>query len=862
MQAVLSHRHHAHCACASAPFALPSTGRKYERSRPFVLTHLFLDLNLCLEKQTVQGTAHLDFARRAPRGTSLILDARAFELEELTLHLSGTSQVLQEGETYFYDGRSLEIPLPADCEQGKLSITYRAQPRAGLYFLRPDEQVPERPLQVWSQCQDEDAQHWFPCQDKPHVKMSTEIRVSVPHSMTALSNGELLSQETPEQGPWVFHYRLEEPHPAYLVTLVVGHFEEWTEECVLPSGRSIPLRYLVPPGKLADGKRAFTGTAEMIQLFSEKTGVEYPWDRYTQVVVSDFIFGGMENTTATTMYEHILLDERAALDIESQDLVAHELAHQWFGDLVTCRDWSHAWLNEGFATFFEHLEKEARLGRDAYEQGVESDLDAYLLEASQDYQRPIVCREYEEPIDLFDRHLYQKGGLVLHMLRRQLGEDCFWRGVRQYLQTYRGQIVDTENFKRALEDSSGLSLERFFDHWVYRPGHPELKVSVSQDAQQLLIEIQQTPSHADAAVFEFEFVVDVLLKGKWQRHSRLISEKQASLVLPGAGAAEALVIDPEWTLTAPCELTAPLPLLRGSLKHAPHARGRRSAARALARHPAPPTLACLEETLLNRQEFWSVRAQAADSLRRIGGPTSQDALLRALALDEPRVRRAAAAALRDFPDLAVHQALTLCAEQDASYLVQAEAARSLGVLRAPQALTVLRALLDGSSWASVVQAHALQGLSHLEEESVLEELMAWSSYGKPLRARRAAIAALGQRGEGRRVREHLIRLLRDRDPHLRTAVYQALQSLDDERARAAISGEIEREVDGRVLRQARQTLTSLGNRKTQELKRQKEETQRLERELNELKLRLSRLEQQLEPKKKPSHKKRSREKNS
>src|SRR5690606_29415979 len=245
---------------------------------------------------------------------------------------------------YSYDGEEIVIRLPADFAEGTLQIQYRAVPRLGLYFLAPDKDVPGRPLQVWSQCQDEDGRHWFPCQDKPHVKMTYEMRVRVPQGMPALSGGELLEKSTPARGPWEFHYRLLEPTSAYLITLVVGFFDEWEESITLASGKEIPLRYLVPPGASADGKRAFHRTGEAIQLFSEKTGVDYPFDRYTQVVVADFIFGGMENTTATTMYEHILLNKTAAIDVESYDLVAHELAHQWFGDLVTCRDWSHAWL--------------------------------------------------------------------------------------------------------------------------------------------------------------------------------------------------------------------------------------------------------------------------------------------------------------------------------------------------------------------------------------------------------------------------------------------------------------------------------------------------------------------------------------
>src|SRR5208283_332536 len=205
----------------------------------------------------------------------------------------------------------------------------------------------------------------------------------------------------------------------------------------------------------------FGRTPDMVSHFSAITGVPYPWSRYSQVVVSDFIFGGMENTTATTMYEHILYDERASIDVTSDDLIAHELAHQWFGDYVTCRDWPEAWLNEGFATFMELVFREKHLGRDEYFYGLKADLDAYLGEAHGRYRRPIVCREYEAPLDLFDRHLYEKGGVVLHLLRTELGDSLFWAGIKLYLTRHAHGIVETSDLMRALEDASGRGLGRF-----------------------------------------------------------------------------------------------------------------------------------------------------------------------------------------------------------------------------------------------------------------------------------------------------------------------------------------------------------------------------------------------------------------
>lgn len=852
MQSGAFQRVHAHCACAGASFSPASTRRKYERSRPFVVTHLALELDVLFDDRAVEGQARLELERRAPRGKELVLDAVGFSLRGLSLQLEGGSErTLLEGTDYSYDGDQLSIVMPDDAQRGTLKIAYRAVPLSGLYFLAPDDKVKDRPLQVWSQCQDEDGRHWFPCLDKPHVKMTTEMRVTVPQGMTALSNGELVEQDTPKKGSrWLYHYKLDVPHPSYLMTLVIGQFDEWTENVALPSGRDVPLRYMVPVGKKADGHRAFQGTAEMIRLFSEKTGVEYPWSRYTQIVVSDFIFGGMENTTATTMYEHILFDKKAALDIESHDLVAHELAHQWFGDLVTCRDWSHAWLNEGFATFMELVEREARLGRDEYDQAVVVDLVAYLGEANHDYKRPIVSGDYEEPIDLFDRHLYQKGGLVLHMLRRRLGDECFWAGVRAYLQKHRGGIVETRDLIRELEEASGQSLERFFDQWVFRPGHPEIDVKVSYADGLLLVDVEQTQTGADVATFELAFEIAVRVGGEWQTHARLIDDRKASLVVRTNERPTGLVIDPDFRIAAPLTLNIPADLLRKTVRNGASARGRAQAADALKKRQDPDVIEALERCLLDANESWIVRATAAASLGSIGAQGAEKALVSAASTEDAKVRRAVATALGQFQSAETVETLGGLAHDDASYLVSAAAARSLGRTRVADAPTRLRPLLKRDSWADVVRAGALDGMAASGNEEFLPELFAWSEYGRPLRARRAAIAALAVLGEGKKVREHLGKLLRDRDPHLRTGILLALERLGDPKARGVIEERLAHELDGRVIRRGKKTMAALGSDRAQAIQKTREETQLLEKELGDLKTRLSRLEQSLAPAKK------------
>jgi len=831
-------RLHARCACSSlgAPFVLAGTSRKYERSRPFTVRHLFLDLVLDVPKKSVHGSATLDIERLSPKAETLVLDAVGFDIAHVELSSGRAFKSVE----YDYDGDRITISGLLGIERGKVRVTYRATPARGLYFLAPDKVVKDRPRQVWSQCQDEDARYWFPCLDKPHVKMTSELRVTVPSGWVALSNGEQRTPARKTARGKVFHFFLDRPHPAYLVTLVAGEFALVEDRPARVGKAKIPVAYYVPAKQKAAAKRSFGQTPRMIELFSERTGVPFPWSRYSQVVVSDFIFGGMENTTATTLYEHALLDERAALDVSSDDLVAHELAHQWFGDYVTCRDWSHGWLNEGFATYFEHVEREARLGRDEYDFAVAGDLEVYLAEAAGRYQRPIVCRDYQAPIDLFDRHLYQKGGLVLHLLRRELGDDVFWSGVQRYLEQHAHGIVETNDLMRALEETSGESLERFFDQWVFRPGHPELKIKIGWEDGLLSVEARQKQKGTDVATFAYPLEILVMTKGgELERHEKAVTESSATLTVRLAERPRFVVFDPEFRVVGDVKIDAPGDMLRRQLEHGPTARARWVAADALGRRDDPPSIAALVKALGAESEAWMVRSEAAKALSRVRGDLAFDGLRRAARTKHPKVRRAVAAALGRFPRPESAKLLTTLARADRSYLVTAEAARALGRTRQPGALKVLTGLVDQPSWADSRRAGALDGLASLRDEAALPIVLDRTRYGIPTRGRRAAVAALVGLSDSRKSREHLVELLDDADPHFRVGVVDALVSLGDTRARGALRVALDHELDGRVARRIREALRDLGEAGSADRKRLGDEIETLRGELAELKGRVA-----------------------
>jgi aminopeptidase N len=851
----LEHRHHARCACAGAltsragggaasarPFAFPSSPRQFERARPFRVRHLGLDLALDVSKKSVSGVATLRFERVDPEADELVLDAVGFELGAVSLDGAPADHA--------YDGAAIRVRIPRGRAGGEVAVAYEATPRKGLYFLEPDEFYPDRPRQVWTQCQEEDGRHWFPAHDKPHVKMTTELRVRVPAGWTALSNGTLVASETGEGlDANTYHFKLDVPHPSYLMTLVAGEFARLEAQA-----GDVPLAYLVPKGREEDGARTFARTPGMIELFGRLTGTPYPYRSYAQVVVSDFFFGGMENTTATTMYEHILLDERAALDITSDDLIAHELAHQWFGDFVTCRDWSEAWLNEGFATYFEHVFREHHLGRDEYEYGIHHDLDSYLGEAGGRYRRPVVCQDWDAPLDLFDRHLYEKGGLVLHMLRRELGDELFFKGVKLYLERHAFGIVETRDLLRALEEVSGRSLGRFFEQWLYKPGHPEVEVALGWERGLLSVHVRQHQSTADGvpSAFELPLVLEIAEAGSdggadvaVRREKLTVTQRSELFVLPCTVRPKFVVVDPEMRIAGEVKTKAPNDMLRAQLAQAKSARGRWLAAGALAGNDDPVTIRALTERLDDDAEFWGVRAECAAALGKIRARECFEALSRHTNVSHPKVRRAVVGALGQFRTPAAFEALRPLALRDASYLVEAEAARSLGRTRQASALDVLVGLLDRASWADVVRVGATDGLALLRDEAALPHLYARVRYGQPDRARRAAMSALPKITSDRKAREVLEDLLDDPDPLARLDAVRALGELGDPKARGALRGRVERELDARVRRRIREVVRDLGAEAKQTAQALKDELEKLSGEHADLKTRLAKLEARL-----------------
>jgi aminopeptidase N len=822
------------------PFALPGARAHYGPDRVVRVEHIDLHLRPVFATKTLHGEVTTRVRAIENGVTSLRLDAVDLAIDGVR---DAAGAALPFTATSEHVTIQLPTPLTAD-EAFAFVITYRAvNPRRGLYFI-------DEPRQAWTQSQDTDARAWLPCFDHPSEKQPTTTTIVVEPGLFALGNGALIDRTESAAGV-TFRYEQTIPHATYLLTMVAGAFST-----IEQAHARLPVAYYVEPGREADGARSFGNTPKMIDTFEAAIGVPYPYARYGQIAVADFIFGGMENTAATTQTDRTLHDERAHLDFSSDPLVAHELAHQWFGDLVTCRDWSQAWLNEGFATYFETIWMEANLGWDEYQRDVFEIVGRYLDEDGERYRRPIVCNVYRDPIELFDRHLYEKGGATLHMLRGELGWERMKRALRQYVSENATRNVETIDLVRAIEHATGRNLRGFFAQWIERGGHPEIEVRSSWDAERsaLTLEIEQKQTVDDdhpAYTFDIDAGFVATLPAAIARDAgdgpvaselrvRLHVERAHETFVIACAARPALIrVDPGayvlCAMTYALDTEAHVAVLTAD----PSIVARIRAAKALGKNASRTA----EEALgaaLQSEPFWGVAVEIAAVLGSARTTAGTAALLAAIGHPHPKVRRAVADALGTYRTPEVATAL-IGLRSDPSYFVVASALTALGKTRDPRAFETLVVALGERSWNETIANGALRGLAELADTRALEPLVARTrrEHAEPLR--RVAVGALARLATlvdvtRTAVTEALERALEDPSYLVRLSTYAACEVLEDARLLPALDRLATAELDGRLRRDATEAAIRIraAAKTPAELARLREEVDRLRDDVNRL----------------------------
>lgn len=842
------------------PFELPGAKPHYNPDRPGQVNHIFLDLSLNISNKSFQGTCTITLTPVRKGITELTLDAVNLQIESVLVDTVS--------QPYDYDTNQLTIHLlnPTEEKPINIAINYQAdQPQRGLYFVGPEEYYPHKPVQVWTQGEDEDSRFWFPCFDYPGQLATSEIRVKVSKQYLAISNGELVHTEEVGEDK-LYHWVQKQVHPSYLMTLAVGDFAEIRDQW-----HDIPVTYYVEKGREEDGRRSMGKTPRMIEFFSQKFGYRYPFPKYAQVCVDDFIFGGMENTSTTLLTDRCLIDERAAIDNRStESLVAHELAHQWFGDLVVIKHWSHAWIKEGMASYCEVLWTEQEYGKDDAAYYLLGEARSYLDEDSSRYRRPIVTHVYREAIELYDRHLYEKGACVYHMIRTVLGNELFDKAIHTFVKDNAHKTVETIDLLRAIDKATGYNLLFLFDQYVLRGGHPDYKVTYSWDGDSNLAKLTVTQTQGkDNGNDLFDLKIPVAFgyvkqkddqeKIKLKTYTLRIHEKEQTFYLPRKKKPDFVSFDVGNNFLKTVVLEYPMPELKAQLKYDADPISRIYAATAIAKKGGLEAIEALSESL-KKDTFWGVRLETAKQLAKVQLDQATTALVKGLEDENAKVRRAVVEALGDIKTLQSYEALkTFLSKGDASYYTEASVARVLGGMvcgnlkeKEEEVIELLKTVLDErSGWNEVVRSGAIGGLSQLKTSPVaVDVILEYTKPGVPQPLRLSSIRALGAISTGQApdklatILEQLETISKETFFLTQVAVASSLGQMETPKGIRILQSLADQTADGRVRRLAEEAIEkirkNLGSDKA--IKELREELDQIKQENQDLKSRLSKLE--------------------
>ena len=744
------------------PFASPETPRQTERIRAADIQHIKAELVLDAKKHEIHGTVTHTLKPLHPYLTSLTLDCGPkLKVSKVTAgpHAAACKFTTQ--------GEKLSItfdkPYGTD-DVIDLAITYSGSPRSGLRFVESDPANPEKPPAIWTQGEAEDNHHWLPCYDYPNDRVTTEMIITVARPLSVVSNGALVSTKENSDGTRTFHWKMDQPLSTYLITLTASEFVSFHDRV-----GSLPVEYYVTKNVDEATARRFMGkTPAMIRFFNEKTGQSFPYCKYAQVCLPEFT-GGMENASATSMTDEALLDPIEALERDEDGLVAHELAHQWFGDLMTCKDWSHIWLNEGFASYFDPLFTEHDKGVDDFRLRMDGELKSYLSNDRM-YRRPIVETKYNSPMDMFDRMTYAKGGCVLHMLRGLLGDEAWWKGIRTYVAKHKFQVVETDDFRKAMEEGSGKDLKWFFDQWLYKAGHPELKVRWHyEDADKTVrVKIEQTQK-TDEQTLLFRLPTTLELTeavGKSRIVPIVIDGANQEFVIPAEARPKLVQVDPNCWLIKELDFEKTSEENLFQLQHASCVICRVNAARALFKQTdsSPQIKSALaaawknEKSVTARTDLVGVISGATEGTGRrrraaFGGPNRpttvqsgdeafRHALQEAAKDPEPRVRVAAIRGLAALHHEAGAEAILRAAwaNPKEAYGARTTALQTLARWKVKDVDELLSAALKNSAGKHRLAATALELCLEQAGPKARELAAVYAPYGQPHALRSAALA--------------------------------------------------------------------------------------------------------------------------
>lgn len=518
------------------------------------LVHTKLDVRFDYTNQFLNGKEWVTLQPHFYPTDSLRLDAKGMDIKQVSL-VNGEQMIPLK---YSYDDHSLLIKLDRNYlsnEKYTIYLDYTAKPNLlkaqgsaaindakGLYFINPDERTPNKPRQIWTQGETEASSAWFPTIDRPNQKTTAEISMTVLDNYVSLSNGELSNQQKNSDGTRTDTWKMDLPHAPYLFMMAVGDFKIYQDKY-----NNIPVDYYLEPKYAPYAKDIFGKTPAMMDFYSKTLGVPYPWNKYAQIVCRDYVSGAMENTSATLHGEHVQKTKRELLDDNQEGTIAHELFHQWFGDLVTAESWSNLTMNESFATFGEVIWREHDGGKDRGDKSRFEKLQSYL-KSTKNGKSPALARYYyHDKEDMFDNISYAKGSLILYALKEQMGDVAFYQSLKKYLTENSFKTGEPQQLRLAMEEVTGKDWAPYFNQWYYQGGHPVLKITTRNAENSLLLNVAQVQD-STVQTFQVPLVVDVYTKNGKIRQTFQLNKRNAQFMIPLPAAVEFIDIDPEKTL--------------------------------------------------------------------------------------------------------------------------------------------------------------------------------------------------------------------------------------------------------------------------------------------------------------------------
>ncbi|HEX8330199.1 MAG TPA: M1 family metallopeptidase [Hymenobacter sp.] len=683
-----------------------------------------LDVRFDYKKQYLLGTAVLTLRSHFYPQSEISLDAKGFDIQKVEL----VGEKKNRNLNYNYNRRKLVIALDRAYPRTtpyQVRIVYVAKPNElpqggsaairsdkGLYFINPLGTEKNKPRQIWTQGETEASSCWFPTIDKPNQRMTQEISMTVEKQFKTLSNGTLTSSKANADGTRTDTWKLAQPHAPYLATMVVGDFA-----VVNDSWHGKLVDYYVEPQYAGTARAVFGHTPEMLDFFSKKLGVEYPWDKYAQVAVRDYVSGAMENTTATTHGSSIQATRRELLDANYQSgesTIAHELFHHWFGDYVTSESWSNLPLNESFADYSELLWAEHKYGPDEASLVQEIKLNNYIEEA-QSKREPLIRYRYNNREDMFDRHSYDKGGRVLHMLRKYVGDEAFFASLNRYLTQNKQTPVEISKLRTAFEETTGEDLMWFFNQWFLQRGHPELRVTHTYANGQVALHVRQVQDTVFQPLFRLPVTVAIWTNGNQPTEHRItITKAEQTFTLPASQKPSLVKFDNESQLLAQIEEERTTDELAFQFYHAQSYQQKSEVLDLLQNKTSEMAVSSLMRNALN-DKFWNVRRIALDHLRRYRGPEPEGMRkdIQRVAANDPnsRVRAQAINTLSSFSD-GNYSAIYGAAVKDSSALVAAAAVEVLAKkpdVNTRQQIAAIDNTTSGPLLIAVANYYALNG---------------------------------------------------------------------------------------------------------------------------------------------------------